>query len=98
MTEAALQSKIIKDLKDRGYIAFKAGGASANGVSDIVACAPGGQFIAIEVKAPGKLSTLSALQARFIGKICQNGGKAFSCDSFAMYLEKLGGLDEKTSS
>lgn len=48
------------------------------GSSDIIGIAPGGRFIAIEVKAPGKLPTPE--QVKFISAVNKAGGAAFVCD------------------
>jgi hypothetical protein len=49
------------------------------GCSDVLACLPGGQFGAIEVKRPGE--KLTAEQASFQGRIRQLGGLAIVAHS-----------------
>ena len=55
MSEKAIQKKIIKDLKDRGYWVMKTQGGVAGtpvGAPDIIACYKG-EFLGIEVKKIG---------------------------------------------
>lgn len=81
MKEQDLQKKIIAHLEACGYHAIKVITASKRGTPDIIACSPVGRFTAIEVKAPGKLSTVSPLQAHNIDEITKRGGDAFACDN-----------------
>lgn len=56
MSEKAIQNKIIKDLKAKGYWVIKTQGGVAGtpiGTPDIIACDPTGKFLAIEVKKIG---------------------------------------------
>ena len=56
------------------------GGAyTSGGIPDIVGCVRG-QFFAIEVKAPGKLGTVTALQALKMREIDEVGGIVFAAD------------------
>lgn len=73
MTEKAIQNKIIKDLKDRGYWVMKTQGGVAGtpiGAPDIIACNTIGKFVAIEVKKIG--GSLSDEQFSQLGKISQH--------------------------
>ena len=75
MSESKLQSKILKWLKDRGFWVIKTIVTNRNGVPDIIACAPDGKFVAIEVKF-GK-NTASKLQHWNIGELTKNNAIAF---------------------
>ncbi len=81
MKESQLQKKILDLLKDNGYSVFKTIACNRNGVSDIIGCTPSGTFLAIEVKAPGKLSTVSKLQMVYLKEVQANEGIAFPADS-----------------
>lgn len=73
MTEKAIQNKIIKDLKDRGYWVMKTQGGVAGtpiGTPDIIACNPSGNFVGIEVKKIG--GHISQEQLHQLGKISQH--------------------------
>ena len=84
MTEAQLQAKLLKHLTSEGFVVFKTLASNINGVSDIIACSPSGEFWSIEVKAPGKLSTLSKLQEVWLRRVSDNGGVAIAVDSLEM--------------
>lgn len=61
------------------------------GIPDFVCCFRG-HFVAIETKAPGKLSTVTANQQRVIDAIRDHGGLAVvvdSVDSLAVVFEML---------
>ena len=63
MRESVVQSKILALLKARGFWVIKVIAANKNGVPDIIACSPGGRFLAIEVKGPkGRLAPLQEYQ------------------------------------
>lgn len=89
MAESKLQTKIQAHLRSQGYVVFKVMTCNRSGVSDLIACGKNGQFVAIEVKAPGKLNRVSALQEYFINSIIDNNGKAFAADSLEMVINKL---------
>lgn len=80
MSEQQLQKKIITYLESLGAWTVKTISTNKRGTPDILACLDG-RFIAIEVKAPGKLSTLSAIQQHQIKKITEQNGLAFAADS-----------------
>lgn len=61
------------------------------GVSDILACSPTGQFVAIEVKRPGNIA--SEDQLAFLRSIRKNGGLAFVVYGIDD-LEKLTSLEK----
>jgi hypothetical protein len=54
-------------------------GMGVVGIPDIIACLDG-RFIAIETKAPGRLSTVTANQRRQLDLIAQAGGIAIVTD------------------
>jgi len=80
MKEQDLQKKIQKYLEEKGCYVVKVISANKNGVPDLLFCMDG-KFNAIEVKAPGKLSTLSKLQAYHLELIKKTGGVAIVADS-----------------
>ena len=55
-------------------------GMGTHGIPDFVCCAPGGRFMGIEVKAPGKRKNTSALQDMQLEAIAENGGLAIVVD------------------
>lgn len=82
--ESRLQQKIQKALKARWpkswWVKFHGGPFSAAGVPDLLGCV-NGKFFAFEVKCPGKLRTLSALQARVIHRLQEAGAIAAAITS-----------------
>lgn len=80
--EAKLKKKIKKLLDAHGVYHFSpiGGPYSSRGVPDIICCADG-KFIAIEVKAPGRLYNVTRLQAHNIEQIRKAGGIALVTDS-----------------
>lgn len=80
MKESDVQKKIIKHLEANGAWVVKVISANKNGVPDVLACL-GGHFVAVEVKAPGKLSTLKPLQQWQLDQITKAGGTAMAVDS-----------------
>lgn len=73
--ETAIQTKILNWLKKYGFKPIKVIVSSVTGTSDIIACAPNGLYIAIEVKQGN--NTSSALQNHFIDEINSRHGIAF---------------------
>ena len=59
MTEKQIQNQIMKFLKKHGFSAdvITIGAYGRRGMSDIVACAPDGTYVAFEVKREGKKAT-----------------------------------------
>lgn len=80
MRESTVQSAIIKWLESQGAWVIKTINVSKRGCPDILACLDG-RFIAIEVKAPGKLSTVTPIQQYQMLKIIDAGGVALAADS-----------------
>ena len=88
MTEQTLQKAIIKWLESQNAWIIKTIQVNRRGCPDILACL-NGKFIAIEVKAPGKLSTLTPLQEHQIAAINISGGLAFAADSLETVKQKI---------
>ena len=59
LTEKQIQNRIMKFLREHGFSAdvITIGRYGRRGMSDIVACAPDGTYVAIEVKREGKKAT-----------------------------------------
>lgn len=75
MSEAKLQTKILKYLKLEGYWVIKTILCNRNGIMDIIACSPRGRFVGIEVKwGNGKPSKL---QEYNIAEVTKRNGVAF---------------------
>ena len=55
--------------------------AQGAGISDRIGILPGGRFVAVELKAPGRKSTLSQPQYTFLSEILVRGGLACVADS-----------------
>ena len=51
------------------------------GISDRIGVLPGGRFIAIELKAPGKKNTATEEQINFLEKVIHTGGCGVVADS-----------------
>ena len=76
MTEQQIQKQIITSIEQdySGYV-VNVNKASKAGVSDLIACIEG-RFISLEIKKPGKESTLSALQIHNLNLASEAGGVA----------------------
>ena len=86
MTEAKLQTKIIKDLERKGYYVVKTIKLNKNGLHDIFAFKDG-KATFIEVKSEGKKPR--ELQLYRIEEVKDSGIKSFWVDNFDDYLENL---------
>ena len=86
MTEAKLQTKIIKDLESKGYYVIKTIKLNKNGLHDVFAF-KNGLATFIEVKATGKKPP--PLQLFRIEEVKEFGIKSFWADSFEKYLSQL---------
>lgn len=75
MTEADLSRKMVQALRDRGAWAVKTHGdpRQRRGLPDIVACYRS-TFLGLEVKLPGKVRTVTKLQAHTLEAIGRAGG------------------------
>jgi hypothetical protein len=105
--ERQLQKQMIEALKQIGVFAFHveskavysaSAGAYLNsqtvvGCADILGVTPQGQFLAVEVKSPGRRSTLREAQCDFLTNVIERGGFAVCSDSLehllALYSEWL---------
>lgn len=89
LKEKAVENKIKKWLKDKGYWFFKVHGSifQPSGIPDILACV-NGKFVAIEVKRT-KGGVVSPLQKAQIQKIKENGGIAGVASTMEEFLEIL---------
>ena len=81
MREQDVQRKIIKYLESlpNSWV-VKTISTNKRGTPDILACV-NGRFVAIEVKALGKLSTVSKLQQYQIDRINSSGGFSIAVDN-----------------
>lgn len=82
MTEKQLTDRIIKVLRKEGAFAQKIHGGTfqSRGLPDIIMCYRG-RFIGLEVKLPGKESTVSDLQRKKLWDIYNAGGYAMMVTS-----------------
>jgi hypothetical protein len=102
MKESDIQKQIIDYMKLRGYVVFKHRNVGIfrqdtkqyiplafgeKGISDIIACSPTGQFVAVEVKQSGKKP--SADQIAFIESVIRKGGVAFVAHSLDDVINQL---------
>lgn len=80
--EGKVKRAIVTELKKRGvWYCSPIGSMFGNaGVPDLLCCVKG-RFLGIEVKAPGKLGTVTALQEEQIRRIIVSGGTAILADS-----------------
>ena len=80
--ENAVKRRIRKVLKDYKVYCFAAaaGPFSVHGVPDIICCV-NGKFVAIEVKAPGKVKSVTKNQRYHLATIKENGGYAIVTDN-----------------
>lgn len=92
--EAKVKAKIKKFLKERGVYFFSPIGSAfgTHGVPDLVCCYKG-LFVGIEVKAPGKLGTLTANQQAHLAKIKEAGGWAIVIDDVSKVVDLFDRLD-----
>jgi Holliday junction resolvase-like predicted endonuclease len=87
MSEAKLQTKVLKWLKDNNYWAIKTVVCNKNGVMDIIACAPTGRFVGIELKYGDNKA--SPLQLHHISEVVKRGGIAFVAWDLETIIERL---------
>lgn len=88
MKEQDVQKKIIKYLESLGAWTVKTITTNKRGTPDIITCL-NGKFVAIEVKAPGKMSTVSEIQQFQLDKITEAGGIAIASDNLEKVKEIL---------
>ena len=82
----------LKTLPNCWFFMANTHGYGVNGVPDIVGCYRG-VFFAIEVKAPGKLKNVTALQQMQINAINQSHGWALAADSVERVKEVFNLID-----
>lgn len=92
MSEQKTQKKIIDWLSSKGFYVVKTITCNRKGVPDILACAPNGQFVAIEVKYGSNKA--SKLQDYNIDLINKNGGLAFIAYDLATVILRVKHLVE----
>lgn len=97
MKETDVQKEILNYLRDKGIFCWRVNnmgvpdprirggwrkqtGYNMPGMSDILGIWRG-KFIAIEVKAPGRIKNVSDKQKEFMRKVNDEGGLAFVADS-----------------
>ena len=85
-------TKVLKDMKGKGVplwwctpIGSPFGGS---GVPDLLICLQG-RFIAVEVKAPGRLRETTALQREQISAIWAARGEAWVIDDISQFVEVI---------
>jgi penicillin-binding protein-related factor A (putative recombinase) len=105
MKETEVQKKILKKLREHKIFCWrvnnmgvpdpnakggwrKQNGFNMPGMSDILGVF-NKKFLAIEVKAPGRIKNVSEKQQKFIDKVKKNGGVAFVADSWELVKKKL---------
>lgn len=94
MKESVLQAKIIKHIQSLGGYVVKVITASKAGVPDLLVCYKG-KFIAIEVKAPGKLHNTSELQKYNMELVRASGGVSLIADNLDIISEFFDSLDRQ---
>ena len=94
MKESLVQAKIIKYLQNRHAYVVKVITASKAGVADLLVCYKG-LFIAIEVKAPGKLGTQSELQKANATMVRASGGVSLLVDNLQDVIAFFDSLDSQ---
>jgi Holliday junction resolvase len=83
-SEQAVQKKIINYLESLGAWTVKTIQTNKRGTPDILACL-NGQFIAVEVKKKGKLSTVTPIQQHQLTQIQLANGVAILSDDLEQF-------------
>lgn len=92
MTESRLQASIIRALRDAGCYVANVVVAGEAGVADLLVCAPGGRFLALEVKM--EKGRVSKMQEHHMERVRAAGGEAHVVRSVAEALDAARGPDE----
>ena len=92
--EQKLQKKILDYLDGIGCYTLKIVSANRRGASDIIVCHPTLGFIAIEVKAKGKLNNVTDLQQYHLDSVNRAGGIAFAADSLDLVKSTLHSIQD----
>ncbi len=87
-SEQKIQAKIIKYLESKGCYVIKTVTTNKRGCPDLLFCY-NGRFMAIEVKAKGKLKNVSEIQQFHLDLINKTGGKAFAADSLETVKKEI---------
>jgi Holliday junction resolvase len=100
--ESAVQKQILDFLTSKGFmvVKFNNGGHKVRGgyisarkqdigMPDIIGMTPDGRFVAIEVKAPGKIKSTSDAQKRVLERVAASGGVSMVVDSLGQVIQKL---------
>jgi len=88
-----IESKAVWSKSAGMYLHSKA----AAGFSDLVGVSPMGRFVAIELKAPGKRSTVSKIQRDFLANVIKSFGVGLVVDSvenLTSQLDKINALTD----
>lgn len=87
--EGRVKAKVKLWLKSRNVWFFcpVSNGMGVHGIPDFVCCFPGGRFVGIECKAPGRRGNTSALQDQQIEAIRSTGGIAVVIDDVSQLAE-----------
>lgn len=94
-SESALTKSMIRRIKTRGGMARKThGGRFSSGLPDIIACYRG-YFLGIEVKMPGKESSLTTIQKATLLGIKRAGGIARMYVSVVQVDRLLNAIDRR---
>lgn len=94
MSESKTQKKILDWLTAQGFYTVKTIVSNKKGVPDILACSPGGRFVAIEVKYGANKA--SKLQEYNIQQIKDRNGFAIVCwnlENLVFNLKKEGVIE-----
>lgn len=86
MSEAALQSKVIKYLKQNRIWHVKTKESNRSGIPDILGCKDG-MFFAIELKNPNSYNKATKLQEYELGMIRASGGRTLVSKSYQECVE-----------
>lgn len=78
------EAKAIRTISNTGNVFYRNSGVMP-GVSDLLGINPSGKFVAIELKAPGRRSTVSIKQIIFLERIILKGGFAAVIDSVEIF-------------
>ena len=87
MSESKLQAKVLKWLKANNFWVFKTIVCNRNGIMDVIACAPTGRFVGIELKwGTGRPSPL---QVYNIDEVKKRNGIAFLAWDLETVMKEL---------
>jgi len=88
--EGKVKNAVRKFLKQSGIWFYQPvqNGMGVVGIPDFICCCRG-RFLAIETKAPGKLSNVTPNQKKVLAEINQHGGVAVVVDSIELLVEYM---------